>query len=86
MKCGEFPIKRSSHQVMLYRVVMAIVKMSGKIFVVPDGMFPKSVLPNFSLISFFSKPVSEDTLDYAPPFRVVEVALREPPYTVKVIR
>ena len=86
MKSREFPIYRSIHQIMLYWVVMDIVKMSGKIFIIPNGMFPKSVLPNFSIISFVSKPMSEATFDYAPPFRVVEVALRQPPYTVKVIR
>ncbi len=65
---------------------MNIVKMSGKIFIVSNSMFPKSVLPDFPIISFVSKPMSEATFDYAPPFRVVEVALRQPPYTVKVIR
>ena len=71
---------------MLYWVVVNIVKVSGKILIVPNGMFPESVLPDFSIISFASKPMSEATFNYAPPFRVVKIALRQPPYTVKVIR
>ena len=65
---------------------MNIVKMSGKIFIVSNSMFPKSVLPDFPIKASFSEPISKATFDYAPPFRVVEVALRQSPYTVQMIR
>jgi len=53
---------------MLHWIVMDIVKMPGKIFIVPDRVFPESVLPNFPIKTRVAKAMSETTFDYAPPF------------------
>jgi hypothetical protein len=68
---------------MLNRVDVYVVNMSGKIFVVPDCVFPKPPLPEgaarpIPLVGCFARPLSavgKHGLDAAPAVREIRITL-----------
>ena len=59
---------------MFYRIEMQIIQMLGKIYIIADGLLPKSLLPD--IWKLISAMILGKSFDLTPSFRIIRVSIR----------
>ena len=98
MKARMFPLMRTAHMSMFYRIVVYVIHMPGKILLIANQVFPEPPLPNATFPSFGSRSRYRQILIatsepkfckspfyHAPSHREILIISRHLPYTVAMV-